>query len=298
MFARRTDLQLDADVLGRFLPWVIAFMVFLAILAAAGMLVVEHATETWRAGVSSTLTIQLPPPAVDEAGNAPAAAEDPRAQEALRILHGTPGVKRAEVIPDAEIAEMLEPWLGGGLVTGDLPLPRLIDVETETDVDLTALRQSLAKADPEVQVDDHRVWLNKLVRLADTIEILATAVLVLIGLATVGTVVYTTWTGLAVHREAIEVLHLIGAHDSYVARQFAWRALDLGLRGGIIGLVLAVPVLLLIGYLGANLESGLLPAVSLDRGDWALLVLIPAAVALVTMFTARMTVMRTLSRML
>lgn len=305
MFSRRSDLSLDADILGRFLPWVIAFMVFLAVLATAGMLVIEDATGNWRVGVSSTLTVQIPPPIGNTAATAaqPAiqsAADDPRVQETLRILRTTPGVARADLVPEAEIAVMLEPWLGSGVAAGDLPLPYLIDVEADADtgVDVADLRRRLTEADPAILVDDHRVWLEKLVRLASGIEILASAVLLLIGLATVGTVVYTTLTSLAVHREAIEVLHLIGAQDSYVARQFAWRALNLGLRGGIIGLALAAPILLLIGYLGAALDAGILPQASLDKADWIILVVIPLATAAITMITARLTVLRTLARML
>ena len=118
-----------------------------------------------------------------------------------------------------------------------------------------------------------------------------------IALATAGTVVFTTRTGLAVHREAIEVLHLIGAQDSYVARQFAWRALMFGLRGGVIGLALAVPTLFAVGYLAASLEGGLLPAISFRASQWAGLAVIPLLVAAVAMLTARFTVTRTLAAM-
>ena len=38
MFTRRSDLPLDKDALSRFLPWLIAFMVFLAVLAMANAL--------------------------------------------------------------------------------------------------------------------------------------------------------------------------------------------------------------------------------------------------------------------
>ena len=41
MFARRSDLPLDKDALSRFLPWLIAFMVFLAVMAMAGVLVLN-----------------------------------------------------------------------------------------------------------------------------------------------------------------------------------------------------------------------------------------------------------------
>ena len=296
MLAHRSDLPLDRDALSRFLPWLIAFMVYLACLALAGMLTLGAVAERWDAGVSGTLTVQIIP------SESPTAApkEARRIEAALEILRTTPGIAGAEVIGEDRIMALLEPWLGSIGGSGDLPLPRLIDVELKAgaELDTAALSKRLRQAVPGATVDDHGVWLDKLVRLLRAVEILASLVLLLIGLATVGTVVFTTRTGLAIHQEAIEVLHLIGAQDSYVAKQFATRALILGLRGGIIGLVLAVPTLMGIGALAARMEAGLLPDFTLTPAHWAAMVCLPLAVALIAMLTARLTVMKTLAEML
>ena len=61
MFTNRTDLQLERDTLGRFLPWLIAFMVYLSILALAGMLALDDIALRWEKGISDTLTVQLSP---------------------------------------------------------------------------------------------------------------------------------------------------------------------------------------------------------------------------------------------
>lgn len=297
MFSRRTDLPLDADILGRFLPWIIAFMVFLAILATAGMFVLQDAADRWSAGVTRTLTVQIPPPGD---GHVAPPAEDERVLEALKILRTTPGIAEADVLNDDRLAELLEPWLGPSSVVAGLPLPRLIDVEIEAGatVDSKELGRRLAEIIPGASVDDHRVWLDRLLSLLGAIEWVAMAILVCIGLATVGTVIYTTRTSLAVHHQVIEVLHLIGAQDAYVARQFAWRALSLGLRGGLIGLFLALPTLLAVGYLAAHIDAELLPRVSLDVAQWAMLAVIPLLASIIAMMTARVTVMKTLAAML
>ena len=46
-----------------------------------------------------------------------------------------------------------------------------------------------------------------------------------------------------------------------------------------------------------RIDSGLLPELSLRPHEWSLLVVLPVAAALVTMVTARITVLRTLARM-
>ncbi len=293
MFSRRSDLPLDKDALSRFLPWLIAFMVFLAILAMAGMLVLNATASRWDQGIRGTLTVQVMP-AEDPA------KDDERLQAVLSVLAQMPEIDRYETLTDDRLLKLLEPWLGPTAGSRDLPLPRLVDVELKTGADLNAevLSRQLAARVPGTSVDDHRIWLKRLVRLIQTVEGLATLVLAFIALATVGTVVFTTRTGLDIHREAIEVLHLIGAQDSYVAGQFASRAFSLGLKGGVFGLLLAVPTLLGIGYLAQQMDSSLLPDITLGPVHWSALAGLPLVVSLIAMVTARMTVMKTLSRML
>ena len=293
MFARRSDLPLDKDALSRFLPCLIAFMVFLAILAMAGMLVLNATASRWDQGIRGTLTVQVMP--VEDPSK-----DDERLQVVLSVLAQMPEIDRYEMLTDDRLLKLLEPWLGPATGSRDLPLPRLVDVELKTGADLNAevLSRQLAARVPGTSVADHRIWLKRLVRLIQTVEGLATLVLAFIALATVGTVVFTTRTGLDIHREAIEVMHLIGAQDSYVAGQFASRAFSLGLKGGVFGLLLAVPTLLGIGYLAQQMDSSLMPDITLGPVHWSALAGLPLVVSLIAMVTARITVMKTLSRML
>ncbi len=292
MFARRSDLPLDRDALSRFLPWIIAFMVYLASLALAGVLILDDLTRRWDKGISATLTVQIP--ATDDA------RKDARQTAAVvAALRAIPDVVFAEAIGREQIMALLEPWLGTAAASEDLPLPYLIDVKLDPGgrIDVKELSSRLEGIAPGTLVDDHGVWLDRLLRLLRAVEALATGILVLMGLATAGTVVFTTRTGLAIHQDVIEVLHLIGARDTYVARQFGQRALALGLRGGLFGLALAVPTLLGVGSLASRIEAGLLPALSLTPLHWGALAVLPPAAAVIAMLTARLTVIRTLSRM-
>ena len=267
-------------------------MVYMAALALAGTLVLNALAERWDRDVRGTLTVQIPP-------GAGSRDDEERLRAALDIFRELPGVAYAEPLDQGRLMALLEPWLGGMEATADLPLPQLIDVALTPDAkpDMAALSRRLAAAVPGATIDDHSIWLARLVRMVRAVEALAAAILVLIGASTVGTVIFTTRTGLAVHQEAIEVLHLIGAQDAYIARQFASRAMALGLRGGVAGLALAVPTLLGIGFLSARLEEGLLPRLTLSAEHWLALAVLPLAAALIAMLTARFTVMRTLARL-
>ena len=94
------------------------------------------------------------------------------------------------------------------------------------------------------------------------------------------------------------MLHLIGAQDKYIARQFALMALGLGLKGGIIGLVIGIPLLLGLIYFAKKMEEFFFSSIQLELFHWLLLGMLPVFVGLIAMLTARVTVMRTLARML
>ncbi|MGE5503426.1 MAG: cell division protein FtsX [Actinomycetota bacterium] len=295
MFGRHSDLPLKGDATSRYLPWLVALMVFLSAMAVAGAFVIASVIERWDHDVSGTLTVQVMPAGGDQSD----ALTDERVRLAVDVMKKTPGVKSAKALDKRQTLALIEPWLGGTEVVKDMPLPRLIDVsvDPEARIDLGEVADRLARAVPGASIDDHRVWLSRLINLSRTIEWLALAVVMLIGVVTSFTVVYATRTGMAVHRGVIEVLHLIGAHDDYIARQFADRAFALGFNGGLIGLGLATPVLSAIGWAARRLEGGFLPQLSLPVSGYIVIGMLPAAAAVLAMLTARLTVHGTLSRL-
>lgn len=295
MFRRRSDLPFDHDATAAFLPAMIAMMVFLATLALSGALVLDNLLDRWNRDIKGTLTVQVVPDA-----NNSTKEVDQRIDKTIRILEETPGVIRARSLSDAELSALIEPWLGSTDLIADLPLPHLIDVtisDTEPP-DLIALSDRLKKEVSGASVDDHRIWLSRVIRLADGLELVARAIMALVGLAAAVAVIYATRAGLAIHRQSIEILHLVGARDGYIARQYAKRALWLGAQGAVIGFALAAPVLAGLGAMARNLQGGLLAEVSFGPGHWVVLASVPVLAALLAMVAAFLTVLRTLSRML
>jgi cell division transport system permease protein len=267
--------------------------VYLAALALAGALTLENVAQRWRAGITGTLTVQVTP--IEGAADSQAA----RLDLVVELLRRTPGVAGVEVLGPEAMDRLLAPWLGPDTTTLGLPLPDLISVTLRpgAPVDLAALSATLSAAVPGAEVDDHRRWLDDLAVFVRSVELLAAVVVSLVCLAAMLTVVFVTRTGLAVHRRVIEIVHLIGARDSYIAGQIQGHALRLGLIGGIAGSALAALTVLGLQRLFAGLDTPLLSGLGLGAGHWALLALLPVAAALVAMITARVTVLRSLNRM-
>lgn len=293
----RTDLMIARDAGSRFLPWLIAVMVFMAALGLSASLGLKALIDGWRAEAAGTLTVQVMP--VIGADEAARTATEVRLGEVLAMLRETPGVARAEALSEGELARLVAPWLGNDPLVRDLPLPRLIDVRLVdgAELDIDALTARLRAVSPEISVDAHQLWLSRLTGLAQGLRLLALVVMGLVVLATAATVVHATHASLSVHREQIAVLHQVGAHDGYIAGQYAGRWLRLGMVGGLFGLLLAAPTLIALGWLAGRLEGALIPELKLGLVDLLPVLVLPLLSALLAMLTARLTVLRVLARL-
>ncbi len=110
------------------------------------------------------------------------------------------------------------------------------------DLDLDALRKSLTEVAPDAVLDDHGTWLQRFIGLAENVQLIAAGIVTLVGFATIAIVIFATRAGMAIHHSTIEILHLIGAKDSFIASQFQRHFFWLGLKGGLIGMGIARPL--------------------------------------------------------
>lgn len=286
----KADLPLSRDASGRFLPWLVAFMVYLATLALVASMIMNALVERWDHGLADRVTVQIPAPESD--------AAEARIDSAIDVLTSTPGVAEVAVLDDSEVSALLDPWLGDAGLARELPLPTLIAVtlDSEAPADLGTLGVRLKAAVPGAVVDDHQRWVGGLVSLTRSIDLVAALVVLLVGFAAVITVIFVTRTGLAIHHQVIELLHLIGAQDSYVARQFQTHAMKLGFKGGILGFAAAIATVYGAGLLLSDSGRVLLPEFTFGPRAWIALCALPLLATLVAMLTARWTVLRTLAR--
>ena len=283
MRAKASDLPLARDASERFLPWLVGFLVYLAALSLTSALVMHKLVLRWDRSLSGEVTIEVPP----ASSPSELALNEARMDQVMAILRETPGVTGAERYDSDRVVALLQPWLGGVLKQEDLPLPQLIAVTIDVDQppDLAALSGRIAAAAPDARLDDHQRWLGSLLSLARAFQLIAGGIVALVTLVAMLAVVFVTRTGLSIHRPVIEILHLIGARDAYIARQFQKHALRLGLRGGLIGLALAVVTILPIGFLFERIEGVARLAYTLTPLEWVLLACLPFLVAAVPIST-------------
>lgn len=291
----RSDLPLGGDASARFLPWIIGCMVYLAALALAATMATDRLAARWRVDLAGNFSIQIPPDATAATG-----ARDQLLRDVADTIAGMAGVAGVRVIGEAEKIQLLEPWLGSGGVPEGVRLPDLVVVQMRAAAtsDAAAVKARIADLVPQATIEDHARWQGDMLAFAGSIKLLASIIIGLIAAAAVTTVIFVTKTGLSIHRRVIEIVHLVGAHDSYIARQFLLHAMRLGLIGGIGGVALAGATLIGLDRLLAHAQTSLLPTLALDLNQWLALGVVPIAVSLVAMITAHLTVLFVLGRQL
>lgn len=275
---------------------VIGIMAFLASLALGASLLADRAAEGWREGLSGRLTVQVLPP---EHGDVSARLAE-ETQAAAAVLRKTDGIVVVRPLSEQEIQALVEPWIGGGAVIADLPLPKLIDAKIMPGarIDVAALGARLKEAAPDSVLDDHARWIGRLKGLADEIVLSAYFILALIAVATAAVVAFATRAGLAAHHDIVALLHQMGARTGFIASAFEWHYFVSALAAAAVGALCAATVIgMTSGLQLAGIEPvPFLPLLVMHLSELAWLVAIPAAAGAIAWATARLSVLAAVGR--
>jgi cell division transport system permease protein len=122
--------------------------------------------------------------------------------------------------------------------------------------------------------------------------------------ATILSVAFATRGAMASNRPIVEVLHLVGAKDAYIAAQFQRHFLTLGLKGGALGGAAALLFLALAGplsdlFVGTAAEAeavAVFGGFSVGLIGYVVVVAEVVLIAAITALTSRQVVVHTLRR--
>ncbi|MEO1965607.1 cell division protein FtsX [Hyphomonas sp.] len=288
--ARETPLLPVEDAREAALFFVVAALCFLAALAALSAKSTYGAARAWTAEVEGELTVTLQD--VDRR-----AAEDAR-----KLIEKTGGVTSAHLLSKEEIDELLEPNFGNRGLPDSLPLPQLVAVTADPGVaDMgPALQRVLTEAGYDSAVDEHADWAGDVRRVLAITRLIALTAVALLASTAVAVIAFATHAALLARRDIVDVLHLSGARDRFIASLFERRFWVLGLRAGAVGALLALgaAAAAIFAAKAHGAHAGLLPELSLDYLDLVVLVLTPVIAGLAARIAARVTVIRALKSMM
>ena len=275
------------------MPWVIAIMVALTVIAAAGGLALGNLSERARGDLAGSATVQIVQAEPQDRAS--------QAELAVQLLDRDAAVEEVRPVPQEEVIELIEPWLGNLSSEEAVPVPALIDLRLKGDATaaaLDALRDRLAEVAPDARIDAQSDWLAPVLDALSSLKWLAFGLIALLSFTGAAAVWLAARNALGVNRDTIEIVHLLGGSDDQIARIFQRSILLDASVGGLLGLLLGAFGVWLLGMQFSALDSALVTGGGLAAFDWLILIIVPLAAIGIAVYTARMTVLSSLRRML
>lgn len=262
-------------------------MAFLAVFALALSLAAGRMADRWSDALERTATVRL---------SAPADQIEIQTIAVLDLLATTPGIASARALSDDEQRALLEPWFGPDLPVDALPLPRLIALtETGDGYDGEGLRQRLAAEAPGAVLDDHARWRRPLAVAAARLRLLGLGSMVLITATMAAMITLAAMSSLAANAQVIEVLRLVGARDSYIARAFVRRFTLRATAGAAIGTLCGMIAVALLPATDA--AGGFLTGLGFQGWAWMLPLFLPPLAGLTAFAATRTAAFRKLKEL-
>ncbi|MBR5598990.1 MAG: FtsX-like permease family protein [Alphaproteobacteria bacterium] len=288
----KEELPLSEGYSKTFLSVIVAVSVFLFAITLSGVLGINSMFENSKKQVISNFTVQVLPLPNHEDSKKDLLA-------VVSFLERYPNITEVSVLSDLEIRSLLEPWLGNNVDIELLPIPKLLDVKIDTNVefDYKKLAVRLSEISSQASINDHNLWLSRLLKFINSLKVLAMTVLLLVALASITAIVYAAQTSLNVHKDIISILHIMGATDKYIALNYVKQITYTSIIAGITGTVIATPAIIIVGSLAKSIEAGIFNSVTFGPEEWLIIFILPMLTAILVASTAYITIVKSLRSM-
>jgi cell division transport system permease protein len=230
----QSDFAFRQDTTLAYLPLVIAFLTVLSICMTHSAAYIKHVTLSGSEALQQRMHLHLPYD-VTEAG----------IKDLYDELDKTDGIETVERISGTEIRGFLGTWLGlDNTLAEDFPLPIILDITLRPEATREDVQRKLQHYLTQhvtgsllESYDDSIAAFNQSSRLVKTgIYILGFVVMI----STTLIVVIVSRINLGIHKRHIEILHSLGASDSYINHQFIKRSAMISLQGILAGTLVSI----------------------------------------------------------
>lgn len=288
---KSSDIPFTRDDAHRLLPWMIACLVGLTALLLMLAFSLSGTLEEQARDVFGTVQVELP-----------SGTSDAMRERVIAALRATPGVVEVAWLTPAQMQALLRPWIGNELALDGLSLPVLIDVKTEVSgtrsvLDIPAARAALEKIIRPIRIEDRGPWLTHMARAMHYVQALVLLLAAALLACVVALVVLVARASLKLHFKTVHLLHMFGATDEYILRQFQRNNALLVGRGALYGVGFAVAISGAAVALSHHWQSPVLPAITILPAHLLTLILLPIFTALIALLATRRTVQSMLAQM-
>jgi cell division transport system permease protein len=295
---RKNEITVEDEDTSLFMYVLSSIYMYLFVVVLAMVMSIHSMVNNWEKDITGSITVQVIP-VEDEHKKIDTEKTQVEINKVLQYMENVSGVKSVHVLDAEAINKLMTPWLGNKVDVSTLPIPQLLDIQLKDDAEINydEITRNLHKITANASIDNHRLWLNRLLKFANSLNSLALAVLTMVVIICAFSIYYSTRTSLGINTNSIEILHIVGAQDDYIAKQYARSYAKIGFFSGVIGLMLAVPTIIFISKYAISAGSGLLSGAGLTQLNWIMMMFTPVFSLLFAKFTAYYTVRKSLEKM-
>ena len=262
---RRSEISTEDDDTSAFMYVLTSIYMYLFIVVLAIVMAINAMADSWKKDIMGSVTVQIIP-VEDENKHIDTEKTQEQQNKVLQYVENLSAVASVKALDAQTVEKLMTPWLGNKVNISSLPIPVLLDVKLKPNSELNydEVTRGLRQVSENASIDNHRLWLNRLLKFASSLKNIAMTVLFMVIGICAFSIYYSTRTSLGININTIEILHIIGAKDNYIARQYAKNFVKIGFFAGIIGLMAAIPSIILVAKYGVSTGSGLIKGAQLS----------------------------------
>ena len=217
-------------------------------------------------------------------------------EKVAAFLKTIPGLQKIEIVEKSELLKLLEPWVTTQQPLEDLKLPIFIDVTLGNDsvIDIKSLTRQLRQLAASIHVEPYDRWHSTAAIYNHTLQSLTLGCIGFIMIIMMMLVSLVTKTSLMAYRPIVDILRLMGAKNTFIARQFQTQALISCLKGGFSGSFLGLLIIYGVSFLPQLVGMPILSKSVLKGQFLPFFIFLPFIIALVSVIVAWVTVNRLL----
>ncbi len=224
---------------------VISSIVYIMFLIAASFFALNTASNQWQSEYHSKIVIQLP---LQTSGSDLMINE-----KVVATLKETPGIKSYKFV-DKSVLDNISKLLSSPFMPL-VQVPSFIQAEIYPQKwSFSTLTEKLKAIHPECSVLDTHALSSKFMRNIQTLEWVFYILCLILFISSTLVITVVTRFEVAVHKDIIHILYLLGARDEYIALHFQKRGRAFGFKAGVAGSILGA----LTAFIFLKIGSGML----------------------------------------
>ncbi|GHS91439.1 hypothetical protein AGMMS49949_01840 [Alphaproteobacteria bacterium] len=237
----------------RSLSVVFSVLVFLLAFMAACTFLFSQGFQKWGHSGVCKMTVEIP----RNLQNPNPQFQNQKVQRAMEELKKM-GALGIEPVPAERLRSILKMWTGDAAegTNASFPFPTLLDINFDPQKvpTLEQIRSQLRSISPDISIENHSVWGQKLLFFGKSLKAVTFILGGVILFCAALIVILVTKSALQAYYTSLDILRLLGAQNSYIARIFQYQIFRASFWGGVYGVLIAGPTvyvfMLILKYLG------------------------------------------------